>query len=1481
LGAAPTTRAADFTEALEQAKATGNDIVVLQRGSDWNRLGETIYQNIWRSPDFEKQLGEGFVLVTVDRPERPGAPALSSNEDATGLDRFMKLTAADTRPPDDEVASAKADGGASYKKRKDGAWLLDDPKGEHNPAQDTITLNLRTRTGGQLLRIDFLPDPSLPNAAAGRASNGNFAMSEVEIRHEGKTLAATHAWANASEANMAAIQLIDGIKDKGDNGWNPGAHRRHARTLILALASPVRSGANLKISLVCNSQWNNHTPACFRAAVIDDAALAKALARVSDAERLAERNKTFTWWDGSRCPRVALMDSEGRAIAAIDTPRGDLTPASLAEGVRKLRETRIARDELLAKAQKAEGAGKAELLRQALATLGFANWAGNGNCYKPIHDQIRQVDPQDQSGATRWLGFSNDPKGGVPWAKPAWNEALDTQGGKRTLTDADYQEALARVDRELADPRNKILSHENIQRMMVAKFHIYKGWKGHEEERFRIQQEIADFDPDTFWGIGARGYIGMHCRSATPYLTYGWKGNQLKAGPNTWRMTDTGYFFDHAGTYKVSLSHAGGTSTLKVKRLALMDGESVVAEAKPDQDLGPGPNGKIEALLDVSEWKPGRAYTFVAEIDGAAGTDNTGRFAIEPWLTEAPAGASATDWFKVRRDLRDKLSTVLSPHRANLDKPLAAESVKLDLARHELLRRCGTEAIDQVASAPGGQEFLQTFTNDLAWLESFLANDDAKWPLAVENLRFLHHHSGGIYEKPLYRTLATAMALAAGEMNRYRLLDRYRDIIRTHKDGLLHVSFDDLDTREMRWAVPLAGTAADYRFMVDVMQQRLSDYIGACWGIPYIDPNVYGYSVQGWGYIDPWTHHYGTGTGDRPFPIHRVVGGVCGTLSGFGATVTKAHGVMSTTVGQPAHCAYVVRVGDEWPTGNDVSGPETNGASVYEGTGFPTMHRLYEPIHADKRAYINSSRLSWAAHLFLDRRASVVRVMPGMKHSVYQLPGGKVDEINKLRPVTTATTAGFDLKAATPADPNNFGVVWEGEIEVLGDGPLFVDLKSDDSSRLTIGGQTVACNQGPQPLRIRQGIHPVKLEYGQAGGALALSVTWSSPATWSDDWTGAYQQAIAAQPIHYPLVLEYIKALESTPDVPPNTWRKLIDGIAKAYAPYHEAGWALVNRCYAKAAPSMKPGERVALLVQCHQVLKQANAPRYFGYNLNQVLNTQADSLGDPQTAVNFMQQLLPVHFSEDPSQCRVFGDVLNWGRERFSKNSATAAAYARAIGSFFAAQGGSLGPDRMRDQITAGIRKAAESGDVESFRLWSEMATRFLPPLQPGDVHLTPDQAKAWPKLPAVNGSLLSKEGILQTSSACQFDRPLSYRAVLDGSAPGWFDTNAEPKPWAQIVLAGDAEISSIVLVNRYEYPPDQEEFQWAAPFKVQLSTDGKTWTDAATCEKAEAVMRVDLSGKQRARYVRIERQAPPDMTKSPGRLHLRNFLVYGRKLY
>jgi len=1474
-------RAAHYEEALARAKASGADIVVFQRGSDWNRLGEMLYNEVWLKDEFARDLGEGFILVAVDLPEAEGAPALSGpyvpaaagRPNARGGDtppRRLAERASDAATlPASEVTAVEAKEGSVFKPRADGAWLAEGA----NPASETLTLKLRTAGGGRVVRLDFPTDPSLPGNGPGRASNGNFAVSEAEAFRGEPRLKLEAAWANAGER---AWQTADGISDRGDNGWNAHAHLHQRRTLILTLAEPVPAGSELAVRLVCRSPWAQHVPGCLRAAVLNDTALAEDVARVAAAQRLRAHNARFSWWDTTYCPRVALMDREGRAVACENKPRRGLTPATLAARVREMRAVRERRDALWTQAEAAQGPERAERYRQSLDLLGFANWPGNENCYKFVHDRIRQADPEDASGAVRWLGFGGDPRHGVPWAEPSWAKALE----KKDLADADYEEALARIDRELKDPRNRVLDHERIQRIMIAKYHVFLRWPKQQERRFDVQREIAAFDPDTFWGIGARGELGLRHRSETPMLTYGWAPSQVRSGANAWDMTDTAYFFDHAGRYKFRLAFAGGKDTLRVRRIALLDGAAVLCEAKPDAVLGPA-NAAVEADLDLKDWRPGRKLTLRVEAEAAEGhTDIRGQFAVDPQLPPAPKAAAkpAPDIAALRRKLGDALADATRDEAGALR---VAESPELraDLARAELIRACGEETLAALAAREGGADLLESLLGDPDWLESFLASGKAEWPQALENLYVLRRHEPS-WEGRLEKDLATALALQWGKGLPYRLVDRFRHIRQALRDGLLHASFESLDVRGLRWAVPTYGTAYDYQFLLADRQTRLGDYLGAHGGVWYVSFNVYGLTVQDqWNYIGPWAHVYGTGTGNRPFPAHKRVGGVCGTVSTYGSAAAQAHGIPSVAIGQPGHCAYIVRIGQEWPVGNSVNWPSHASAPGWEGTGYPTLHRLYEPVCQDRERFMKATRLAWVARLRADRGQAQVRVLPGLRYSVYREGvGAALPDFAKLKPADAGAAKGFDLAAATPPGAANFGVVWEGEMEVSGPGPVRIATRSDDGSRVCVDGKPVVeanCARQEKDVPLAPGRHAVRVEFSQGIGALHLHVELAG-APRLGDWTAAYEQALAAQPLNFGVWLEYVKALERVPDVPTATWLDLARRAATAFAPYQEAGWALANRCFERGMSALKPEERMAFLLERHQTLRQEKADRFEASPYEGMLHWQADRLGGEATlAVDFFGGLLRAHAAKPPHDW-LFGQVLSWGQNRFAANPKTAPAFARAMEAWFRAQGGGASQDLMRNQMAGGIRRAGEAGDLASWRLWADMAEKMLPALQPGDVHLSPQQATAFPKHQAFPGDLLSADATLRLSSVDGgADRPLSYRALLRGAGFGGFlRTGAEDNPWVQVQLAGEGELSGVVLVNRFEAAAERQ-----APLKVSLSTDGKAWAEAASFAQSQPVFQASVQGKAvRARFVRIERPAVPGRREP---FHLRGILVYGKKLY
>jgi hypothetical protein len=519
-----------------------------------------------------------------------------------------------------------------------------------------------------------------------------------------------------------------------------------------------------------------------------------------------------------------------------------------------------------------------------------------------------------------------------------------------------------------------------------------------------------------------------------------------------------------------------------------------------------------------------------------------------------------------------------------------------------------------------------------------------------------------------------------------------------------------------------------------------------------------------------------------------------------------------------------------------------------------------------------------------DRDKARIRILPGIRYSLYkQGVGAALPDFSKLTPESTGTCASFDLASIQPVPPSNFGIVWEGQIEVIGKGGVRVSLRSDDGSRILLDGQvavTANCNQEEKEIALTPGQHDVRVEFSQGSGNLYLTVGFEGvPPAPRSGWGELYLRALSVQPENYGTWIAYIKDLEAAGKVPTETWLYLGRRAASDLSLCNEAGWAITMRCLDKVLPGMKPEERIDVLTACNKELRQDNWIKPEGFPYDGILNWQADRIGDPKLAVKFFGQQLAIHHSTKPDGNWIFGNILSWGANRFAGNPATAADYAHVMEAFFNAKGNALDKNLLATTIQANIRKASESSDMISYRLWSAMAMKMLPPLKPEDVHLNAAQVTAVPPFKPFLGDLVSKDGMLKTSSACQYDKPLSYAQVVGGGTNAYFDTNNEDKPWAQVQLLGEAELSGIVLLNRYEYAP---EMTWAVPLKVSVSLDGKSWNEVASFDKVDSLFRIDLQGKGlKARFVRIERQPSKDSTQPPGRFHFRNFLVYGKKLY
>jgi hypothetical protein len=351
-------RAATYQEALAHAKLTGRDIVVFQHGSDWNRLGERLLADVWNRPEFARALGTNVILVAIDQPETVGNPPVAGAIDPDAEPSYeqrgspvqrLRDFADDARPlPGSEIAAVQTTNGTVFALDTNGMHLASGP----NPHHETILLTLTPQRGGALLRLDFPLHDSLPGRGPGRASNGNFALSEVEVLDAtGTVLRASAAWANATEGAWGPWQTIDGISEQGDSAWNALGHHHRQRTLLIALDGPVAAGAPVTVRIHCRSPWGQHVPGTIRAALIADDAIHADVRSVGQANALGALNREVHVARRRCAPRRLHGQAKGRASRARIKPRLGLTPVSLAARVSEMLELRKQRDALWARGE--------------------------------------------------------------------------------------------------------------------------------------------------------------------------------------------------------------------------------------------------------------------------------------------------------------------------------------------------------------------------------------------------------------------------------------------------------------------------------------------------------------------------------------------------------------------------------------------------------------------------------------------------------------------------------------------------------------------------------------------------------------------------------------------------------------------------------------------------------------------------------------------------------------------------------------------------------------------------------------------------------------------------------------------------------------------------------------------------------------------------------------------------------------------------
>jgi len=123
---------------------------------------------------------------------------------------------------------------------------------------------------------------------------------------------------------------------------------------------------------------------------------------------------------------------------------------------------------------------------------------------------------------------------------------------------------------------------------------------------------------------------------------------------------------------------------------------------------------------------------------------------------------------------------------------------------------------------------------------------------------------------------------------------------------------------------------------------------------------------------------------------------------------------------------------------------------------------------------------------------------PGVRFSLYEGEWRRLPDFAALTPVRTGVATGFDLSPRRRDD--QFGLVFEGLLDVPGDGIYYFATRSDDGSQLFVDGQLVVDNDGEHApvatsgeIALAKGRHALRLTFFENRGGEELAVEWEGP----------------------------------------------------------------------------------------------------------------------------------------------------------------------------------------------------------------------------------------------------------------------------------------------------------------------------------------------------------------------------------------------------
>ena len=166
-----------------------------------------------------------------------------------------------------EPTQMKSEGGATLTLLDDGSILA----GGTNPDRDVYSLVATTDLKEiNAIRLEALPDSSLPSGGPGRSANGNFNLNELQV-HSGDRPAALKDIRVAYDEAEEYRNVIDGKIDE-TRGWSNHPRAGQANTALIATRIALAPKEDLRFQLVFSRvpQWKQNSLGRFRLSISGD-----------------------------------------------------------------------------------------------------------------------------------------------------------------------------------------------------------------------------------------------------------------------------------------------------------------------------------------------------------------------------------------------------------------------------------------------------------------------------------------------------------------------------------------------------------------------------------------------------------------------------------------------------------------------------------------------------------------------------------------------------------------------------------------------------------------------------------------------------------------------------------------------------------------------------------------------------------------------------------------------------------------------------------------------------------------------------------------------------------------------------------------------------------------------------------------------------------------------------------------------------------